>query len=36
MPPNPRRLATFINRTIQTGEDKENGFLKFTSETSKP
>ena len=36
MPPNPRRLAIFINNNIQIGEDKETGFLKFTSETSKP
>ena len=36
MPPNPRRLAIFINENIQIGEDKETGFLKFTSETSKP
>ena len=36
MPPNPRRLANFINANIQIGEDKETGFLKFTSETSKP
>ena len=36
MPPNPRRLAMFINTNIQIGEDKETGFLKFTSETSKP
>ena len=36
MPPNPRRLAIFINENIQIREDKETGFLKFTSETSKP
>ena len=36
MPPNPRRLATFINKNIQIGEDKDTGFLKLTSETSKP
>ena len=36
MPPNPRRLAIFINDNIQISEDKETGFLKFTSETSKP
>ena len=36
MPPNPRRLANFINGNIQIGEDKVTGFLKFTSETSKP
>ena len=36
MPPNPRRLAIFINKNIQIGEDKETGFLKFSSETSRP
>jgi hypothetical protein len=36
MPPNPRRLAIFINENIQIDENKETGFLKFTSETSKP
>ena len=36
MPPNPRRLSNFINKNIQIGKDKETGFLKFTSETSKP
>jgi len=36
MPPNPRRLAIFINSNIRIGEDKETGFLKFTSETSNP
>jgi hypothetical protein len=36
MPPNPRRLAIFINKNIQISKDKETGFLKFTSETSKP
>jgi hypothetical protein len=36
MPPNPRRLAIFIKKNIQINEDKETGFLKFTSETSKP
>ena len=36
MPPNPRRLAIFINKNIQIGEDKETGFLKLKSETSKP
>ncbi|MDC1283332.1 Wzz/FepE/Etk N-terminal domain-containing protein [Amylibacter sp.] len=36
MPPNPRRLAIFINKNIQISEDKNTGFLKFTSETSKP
>ena len=36
MPPSPRRLAIFINENIQISEDKDTGFLKFTSETSKP
>ena len=36
LPPNPRRLAIFIDKNIQIGEDKDTGFLKFTSETSKP
>jgi hypothetical protein len=36
MPPNPRRLAIFINKNIQIGKDKDTGFLKFTSETSQP
>jgi hypothetical protein len=36
MPPNPRRLTIFFNENIQIGADKETGFLKFTSETSKP
>ena len=36
MPPNPRRLAIFINNNIQIGEDRETGFLEFTSETSEP
>jgi hypothetical protein len=36
MPPNPRRLGIFINKNIQIGKDKETGFLKLTSETSKP
>ena len=36
MPPNPKRLAIFINQNIQINKDKETGFLKFTSETSKP
>jgi len=36
MPPNPRRLAIFLNQNIQIGEDKDTGFLKFTSETSEP
>jgi hypothetical protein len=36
MPPNPRRLAIFIDKNIQIGEDKDTGFLKFTSESSEP
>ena len=36
IPPNPRRLIIFINKTIQINQDKETGFLKFTSQTSKP
>jgi len=36
MPPNPRRLAIFIKNNIHIGEDKDTGFLKFTSKTSKP
>ena len=36
MPPNPRRLAVFIDENIQIGEDKKTGFLKFSSETSEP
>ena len=36
MPPNPRRLAIFINKNIQINENKETGFLKLTSETSEP
>jgi hypothetical protein len=36
MPPNPRRLVIFINGTIQISHDKETGFLKITSKTSKP
>jgi hypothetical protein len=36
MPPDPRRLAIFINKNVQIGEDKDTGFLKFKSETSKP
>ena len=36
MPPNPRKLAIFINKNIQIGEDKDTGFLKLKSETSKP
>ena len=36
MPPNPRRLAIFISDNVQINEDKETGFLRFASETSKP
>jgi hypothetical protein len=36
MPPNPRRLAIFIKNNILIGEDKDTGFLRITSETSKP
>ena len=36
MPPNPRRLAIFIDENIQISEDKETGFLRLTSETSRP
>ena len=36
MPPNPRRLAIFISENIQISKDNDTGFLKFTSETSKP
>jgi hypothetical protein len=36
MPPNPRRLVIFISKNIRISEDKETGFLKFTSKTSKP
>jgi LPS O-antigen subunit length determinant protein (WzzB/FepE family) len=35
-PPNPKRLATFINGSVQIGQEKETGFLKLTSETSQP
>ena len=36
MAPNSRRLAMFINDNIRITEDKETGFLKFTSETLNP
>ena len=36
MPPNPRRLSIFIDHNVKINEEKETGFLKFTSETSKP
>ena len=36
MPPNPRRLAIFINKNIQINENRETGFLEFKSESSKP
>ena len=35
-PPSSKRLAAFINKNIRISQDKETGFLKFTSETSKP
>jgi hypothetical protein len=35
-PPNPRRLSVFIKKNIQIREVQETGFLKITSETSKP
>jgi hypothetical protein len=36
MPPNPRRLAIFINKNIQINPEKDTGFFKFTSKTSRP
>ena len=36
MPPNPRRLSVLIKKNIKINKDKETGFLKFTSESSKP
>jgi len=36
MPPNPRRLAIFIAENIKINENKETGFLKLESKTSKP
>ena len=36
MPPNPRRLAIFIDANVEINDDKETGFLRFTSETSNP
>ena len=36
MPPNPRRLSIFISNNIEINENRETGFLKFISETSKP
>ena len=36
IPPNPRRLSIFINENIQISKDKDTGFLKFISKTSKP
>jgi hypothetical protein len=36
MPPNPRRLAIFISKNIKVNKDKDTGFLKFSSVTSKP
>jgi hypothetical protein len=36
MPPNPRRLAIFIEKNIQIDEDKDTGFLKLTSLSARP
>jgi hypothetical protein len=36
IPPDPRRLAIFISKNIKINVDKTTGFLKFTSETSRP
>jgi len=36
MPPNPKRLAIYITENFKINEDKETGFLKLISETSKP
>ena len=36
VPPNPIRLAMFIDKKIQIREDSKTGFLKFTSETTDP
>ena len=36
LPPSPRRLSIFINSNVQITEEIETGFLKFTSETTKP
>ena len=36
IPPNPKRLVVFMKDNIQINRDKETGFLKFTSETTKP
>ncbi len=36
MPPSPERLSRFIASNIQIKEDKNTGFLRFISETSKP
>ena len=36
MPPNPRRLAVYISKNIKVSKDKDTGFLKFTSITSRP
>jgi LPS O-antigen subunit length determinant protein (WzzB/FepE family) len=36
LPPNPRRLALFIDKNIQRTLDTETGFIKFMSETTEP
>jgi len=36
LPPNPERLAVFIAKNIKISENKDTGFLRFTSETSQP
>ena len=36
IPPNPRRLAIFISEGFKIIEDKKTGFLKISSETSRP
>jgi hypothetical protein len=36
IPPNARRLATFVRQNIKINEDKETGFLAISSETSRP
>jgi hypothetical protein len=36
MPPNPRRLAIFISKSIDIEKDKDTGFLIFSTETSNP
>jgi hypothetical protein len=36
IPPNSKRLVLFVQNNIQITQDKETGFLRFTSESSKP